>query len=279
MRLNRAEQVARHWADHGCPVVIHVDRARRAQGLSRTSSAPLDDLSNVAFSAALSLRMGHLVAGRGQPGRLDADAGEVSAGAARLPRLGLLPAAAAGARADPLPAGTADDQFHRIGHHRRTCPGPSAGWTPNASPCAFPSPGSGSAGCSTAMSALQRRLRHPPPSTRRHRAASGQPVVVPDPADPVGDPRRPRPRDLRPLFPARLDPGRKLLPDPGAALFEQYRKPLADAVEVRLPGQAAHLLRRPPATCCAGPTVSSPARSGRGPTGSIARSSPRAARS
>ncbi len=38
---------------------------------------------------------------------------------------------------------------------------------------------------------LQRRLRLQAQDARRARAASGQPVVVPDAADPVGDPARP----------------------------------------------------------------------------------------
>ena len=33
--------------------------------------------------------------------------------------------------------------------------------------------------------------------------------------------------------------------------FHQHRKPVADAVQVRFPGQAAYLLRRPPATIAA----------------------------
>lgn len=46
--LDRAEQVARHWAEHGCPVVIHVDKkvTRRAYG---EFVASLADLPNVKF--------------------------------------------------------------------------------------------------------------------------------------------------------------------------------------------------------------------------------------
>ena len=47
--LDRAAQVARHWAERDCPVVIHVDRkvSRKAYGrLTRT----LSDLANVRFS-------------------------------------------------------------------------------------------------------------------------------------------------------------------------------------------------------------------------------------
>ncbi len=46
--LDRAEQVARHWAEHDCPVVIHVDKkvSRRAFG---EFTANLADLSNVRF--------------------------------------------------------------------------------------------------------------------------------------------------------------------------------------------------------------------------------------
>jgi len=47
--LERAEQVARHWATRGCPVVIHVDkRVRRADYTAFVSS--LSDLKNVKFS-------------------------------------------------------------------------------------------------------------------------------------------------------------------------------------------------------------------------------------
>ncbi|MFV2002272.1 MAG: beta-1,6-N-acetylglucosaminyltransferase, partial [Paracoccaceae bacterium] len=46
--LGRAEQVARHWANHGCPVVIHVDRqVKRADYDGFVES--LADLSEVKF--------------------------------------------------------------------------------------------------------------------------------------------------------------------------------------------------------------------------------------
>jgi hypothetical protein len=46
--LHRAEQVARHWAIHGCPVVIHVDR-RLNRPAFREFMASLSDLDNVRF--------------------------------------------------------------------------------------------------------------------------------------------------------------------------------------------------------------------------------------
>ena len=46
--LNRAEQVARHWATHDCPVVIHVDsRVKRHDYIKFANS--LSDLPNVKF--------------------------------------------------------------------------------------------------------------------------------------------------------------------------------------------------------------------------------------
>ena len=76
-------------------------------------------------------------------------------------------------------------------------------------------------------------------------------MVVPDPSNPVGHPARPGQARIRDVFQIRLDPGRKLLPNAGAALFDKCGKPLVDAVEVRLSGQTAYLLRRPPAIAAA----------------------------
>jgi hypothetical protein len=48
--LHRAEQVARHWAGHGCPVVLHVDkRVSRADYTAFVAS--LADLANIRFCA------------------------------------------------------------------------------------------------------------------------------------------------------------------------------------------------------------------------------------
>ncbi|AJE44993.1 beta-1,6-N-acetylglucosaminyltransferase [Celeribacter indicus] len=47
--LHRAEQVARHWANHGCPVVIHVDRRVRRE-MYQPFVESLSDLDNVLFS-------------------------------------------------------------------------------------------------------------------------------------------------------------------------------------------------------------------------------------
>jgi Family of unknown function (DUF5927)/Core-2/I-Branching enzyme len=46
--LHRAEQVARHWAGHGCPVVIHVDSAVSRQKHDAFRRA-ISDLDNVRF--------------------------------------------------------------------------------------------------------------------------------------------------------------------------------------------------------------------------------------
>ncbi|MFM7333575.1 MAG: beta-1,6-N-acetylglucosaminyltransferase [Tabrizicola sp.] len=47
--LDRAAQLARHWASHGCPVVIHVD-ARTPQGQFDTLTKALADLPDIRFS-------------------------------------------------------------------------------------------------------------------------------------------------------------------------------------------------------------------------------------
>ena len=47
--LDRAEQVARHWSGHGCPVVIHVDKQVRGKAYTEFV-ASLGDLDNVRFS-------------------------------------------------------------------------------------------------------------------------------------------------------------------------------------------------------------------------------------
>jgi hypothetical protein len=47
--LDRAAQVARHWADRGCPVVIHVDRRVRARAFDGLKRA-LADVPDIRFS-------------------------------------------------------------------------------------------------------------------------------------------------------------------------------------------------------------------------------------
>ncbi len=47
--LDRAEQVARHWSRHGCPVVIHVDKQVKSRALAGFADQ-LSDLKNVRFS-------------------------------------------------------------------------------------------------------------------------------------------------------------------------------------------------------------------------------------
>jgi len=47
--LDRAEQVARHWSAHGCPVVIHIDKQVKSQAHNEFVSR-LGDLNNVKFS-------------------------------------------------------------------------------------------------------------------------------------------------------------------------------------------------------------------------------------
>lgn len=46
--LDRAAQLARHWAEHGCPVVLHVD-ARTPQAQVDTLRAALKDLPDIRF--------------------------------------------------------------------------------------------------------------------------------------------------------------------------------------------------------------------------------------
>ncbi len=55
--LDRAEQVARHWALHDCPVVIHVDKKVSRKDHSAFVSA-LSDLDNVRFSKRFSCEWG-----------------------------------------------------------------------------------------------------------------------------------------------------------------------------------------------------------------------------
>ncbi|GAA3858072.1 beta-1,6-N-acetylglucosaminyltransferase [Celeribacter arenosi] len=47
--LHRAEQLARHWAEQGCPVVIHIDK-RVSKDISSRFIQKLADLENVLFS-------------------------------------------------------------------------------------------------------------------------------------------------------------------------------------------------------------------------------------
>jgi len=55
--LERAEQVARHWAKHDCPVVIHVDRKVKRRDFN-DFVAQLADLGNVKFSQRFSCEWG-----------------------------------------------------------------------------------------------------------------------------------------------------------------------------------------------------------------------------
>lgn len=55
--LDRAAEVARHWADAGCPVVIHVDRRVAKDEYGRLVSR-LADLANVSFSERFTCRWG-----------------------------------------------------------------------------------------------------------------------------------------------------------------------------------------------------------------------------
>jgi hypothetical protein len=47
--LERAADAARHWSDHGCPVVIHVDRRVRKRAFQRLRRS-LSDVSDIRFS-------------------------------------------------------------------------------------------------------------------------------------------------------------------------------------------------------------------------------------
>jgi hypothetical protein len=55
--LDRAAQVARHWAEHGCPVVVHVDKRVTKPAYQGLFNA-LSDLGNVQFSARHSCEWG-----------------------------------------------------------------------------------------------------------------------------------------------------------------------------------------------------------------------------
>jgi hypothetical protein len=55
--LHRAAQVARHWATHGCPVVIHLDSRVREADRSGLSAA-LADLPNIHFSRRIACEWG-----------------------------------------------------------------------------------------------------------------------------------------------------------------------------------------------------------------------------
>ncbi|WP_022702360.1 beta-1,6-N-acetylglucosaminyltransferase [Pseudorhodobacter ferrugineus] len=55
--LDRAAQVARHWVDRGCPVVIHVDK-RVIKSDFDTLQTNLSDLSNVRFSGRFACEWG-----------------------------------------------------------------------------------------------------------------------------------------------------------------------------------------------------------------------------
>ncbi len=55
--MDRAAQVARHWATHGCPVVIHIDRRMPDADVAALKSA-LVDLASVRFSARFACEWG-----------------------------------------------------------------------------------------------------------------------------------------------------------------------------------------------------------------------------
>lgn len=55
--LHRAAQVARHWAEHGCPVVIHLDR-RVPEPERAGLAAALSDLPDVRFSPRIACEWG-----------------------------------------------------------------------------------------------------------------------------------------------------------------------------------------------------------------------------
>ena len=95
--LDRAAQVARNWASSDCPVVIHVDKRtptragrKAARRSGRSGQCPL-------FHPPC-LRMGHLGHRRRHARRRQPDAARFPAGAACLPCLWFLPAAAPGCR-------------------------------------------------------------------------------------------------------------------------------------------------------------------------------------
>ena len=166
--------------------------------------------------------------------------------------LGLVPAAAPGAGADRLPrCAAATTDFIESRHHRRGALDDRRAGSTSASPCGFRSPGAAAAILFDKYVALQRALgykRRIPNGIVPHMGSQWWCLTRQTLSAVLQDPDA---QGLRPLFPAGLDPRRELFPDPRAALFPQYREPIADPVEVRLPGQAAHLLRRSPAASAA----------------------------
>ena len=187
--LGRAEQVARHWSAAGCPSV-----SMRCLVPPR-STAPFATRWPICPTVRFSKRhrcewgtWGIVAASQSASEMMLA----ISAGAACLPGLRLLPAPAPGAGADRLPRGAPPHRFHRKRDHRRR-PLDIGGLDASGLPCAFRFRGAGTAIFSTAMSPCN-APRDEAPHPRRDRAAYGQPMVVPDAPDPVGhpdDPERP----------------------------------------------------------------------------------------
>jgi hypothetical protein len=65
--LHRAAQVARHWAERDCPVVIHVDKIRGRDAFNAPSAKSAGRSGERAVLQAPPLRMGHMVSGGSQP--------------------------------------------------------------------------------------------------------------------------------------------------------------------------------------------------------------------
>ncbi len=55
--LDRAAQVARHWATHGCPLVVHIDR-KVSEPAAKAFQKSLADLDNVRFAPRVDCRWG-----------------------------------------------------------------------------------------------------------------------------------------------------------------------------------------------------------------------------
>jgi Core-2/I-Branching enzyme len=55
--LGRAAQVARHWAQHDCPVVIHVDKRTKKKAYDSMVRA-LEGLDNIRFSSRYACEWG-----------------------------------------------------------------------------------------------------------------------------------------------------------------------------------------------------------------------------
>ena len=202
--LGRAAQVARHWAERDCPVVIHVD-ARVETAEFEKLKAALSDLWNVRFCERFRCEWGTwslVQASQAASTVLLREFASVRhvylASGACLP---LRPVEELRTylderpRTDFIESVTTEDVDWTEG-----------GLAAERFELAFPFSWKRQRRLFDAAVEIQRRFKVKRQDTRRHRSTSGQPVVVPDPANPVGHPGRSAPPRFRPLLSTRLDP-------------------------------------------------------------------------